>query len=112
MRKVRSTLESYDKVVLLAGLGCDTGSTVSALITRFGKENEIQSTVITTLPFNFEGGERSRQSKAALQAILKSANKVQVFDLNKTLAFNKPMTMKEVLNYVNTKCVEALLKHV
>ena len=87
-------------VIIIAGLGGETGTDVAPVVARIAQEKEIALTVgVVTIPFQFEGTERIQMALAGIEEMRKHVDALFVInnehlteidnDLNQTNAFAK-----------------------
>lgn len=74
--RLRSLCAGVDLVILVAGLGGGTGSGVTPHLARIAKESGALVLAMVSLPFEFEGARRQRQSQAGLHQIKAAADGV------------------------------------
>ncbi|MCP5516227.1 MAG: hypothetical protein H7A45_03095 [Verrucomicrobiales bacterium] len=67
-----------DLVLILSGLGGNTGSGVAPVLARVARESGALVLAIVTLPFEFEGRRRTVQAQAALRLLRTAADAVIV----------------------------------
>lgn len=77
--KLESTLDGYQKLVLVAGFGGGTGTGATPVVTEMARAMEIRTVTAVVLPFECEGNRRRTASPmlAELRAI---ADEVRVYD--------------------------------
>ena len=87
-------------VIIVAGLGGETGTDVAPVVARIAREKEVTLTVgIVTIPFQFEGTEKIQMALAGIEEMRKHVDSLFVFnnqhlteifnDLDQTNAFAK-----------------------
>ena len=74
--KIRALCEGADVVFVVAGLGGGTGTGASPVVARVAKETGALVLSIVMLPFDCEGGRRSRQAQLGLHELKGAADGV------------------------------------
>ncbi len=68
-------------VIIIAGLGGETGTDVAPVVARIAQEKEIALTVgVVTIPFQFEGTERIQMALAGIEEMRKHVDALFVID--------------------------------
>ena len=68
-------------VIIIAGLGGETGTDVAPVVARIAREKEVALTVgIVTIPFQFEGTERIQMALAGIEEMRKHVDALFIID--------------------------------
>lgn len=84
--QVRHVVDGMEKVIVIAGLGGLTGSTVAPMVARIAKQQGAEVEALVTTPMIFEGPSRSKKADQALEEINSHADKVTTVTGNKLMA--------------------------
>ena len=112
-------------VIIVAGLGGETGTDVAPVVARIAREKEVTLTVgIVTTPFLFEGSERIQMALAGIEDMRKHVDSLFVInnqhlteiynDLDQSNAFAKPdetlttavRSLYEIIAVKNKLCID------
>ena len=112
-------------VIIVAGLGGETGTDVAPIVARIAREKEVTLTVgIVTTPFLFEGSERIQMALAGIEDMRKHVDALFVInnqhlteiynDLDQSNAFAKPdetlttavRSLYEIIAVKNKLCID------
>lgn len=74
-------MKGSGQIVIIAGLGGATGTTVAPAVAMMAKELKVTATLIVTKPFHFEGEETGKIAERGLEAILRQDHRNVVIDL-------------------------------
>jgi len=85
--EIKNALQGADIIFILAGLGGDTGTSATPIITKIAKEMGTLTIPIVTMPFNFEGKKRKRAAEGSLNKIKQVSDSTVVFYNNNLLPF-------------------------
>ena len=81
---LQSLLNTQTKMVFItAGMGGGTGTGAAPLIAKMAKQMQILTVGIVTMPFQFEGKQRSNQAQTGLENMRKSVDALIVVNNNK-----------------------------
>jgi cell division protein FtsZ len=84
IEEIRSWLDDGTKMLFItAGMGGGTGTGAAPIIAKAAKEMEILTVGIVTLPFQFEGLKRQRQSLEGLEQMKKNVDAILVISNDK-----------------------------
>ncbi len=72
--KIRRAVSSADAVILLAGLGGETGGGATPVIIDIAKEQGIFTAAVVNTPFEFEGVHRKEEAEDAIMAVCTRAD--------------------------------------
>ena len=68
-------------VIIIAGLGGETGTDVAPVVARIAREKEVALTVgIVTIPFQFEGTQKIKKALAGIEGMRKNVDALFVID--------------------------------
>lgn len=88
--QIRSALEGYSLVCVVAGLGGGTGTGASPVIALLALESGACVAIAVTVPFEFEGEARERTSNEGLKLLKGISDKILVFDSDVDFRENIP----------------------
>lgn len=105
---ISKALEDANVLILVAGLGGHTGSTIIIDVVKKASKKRIRTVAVVTTPFAFEGGIRMNKATQACSELRKLADELHICDndilktkytdFNLLNAFNK--SDKEVINNI------------
>lgn len=78
--QIRSALEGYSLVCVVAGLGGGTGTGAGPVVALLALESGACVAIAVTVPFEFEGEARERTATAGLKFLKGISDKMLVFD--------------------------------
>lgn len=81
--ELRDMLSGADIMIIVACMGGGTGSGASPIITRIAKSLVIETVAIATMPFDFEGSQRMKQAKSAIEALKVHSDDVHVIEMER-----------------------------
>ncbi|MEK7434228.1 MAG: cell division protein FtsZ [Cyanobacteriota bacterium] len=67
--EIAAALEGADMVFITAGMGGGTGTGAAAIVAEVAREIGALTVGVTTKPFSFEGGKRSKQAEVGISSI-------------------------------------------
>lgn len=74
--EIRDALNGTSAVVVIAGMGGFTGSSVAPFVAEIGKELGVKVSAVVTMPIPFEGEKRAQKAAAAQAELAKFADQV------------------------------------
>jgi len=99
---IKNILQNIDIIFLLAGFGGSTGSTVTPLVAKIANELGIIVISIVTMPFSFEGKQRTHFAKKRLIELQKFTNSIFVIENDKFFPFiDKTLSLKENFSIID-----------
>ncbi len=110
--KLATTLKESDIVFILAGLGGETGSSLSPLVAEIAKQNSSEIVVISmvTIPFNFEGKKCREQAEQAVSKLaLHSDGLIEISNDKELSVLPKESRMFDCFNHINDTFGYAIL---
>jgi cell division GTPase FtsZ len=106
---ISESVRPADYVILTAGLGGKTGTTLVTHFAKCAKAHGCKVVTVIVLPFSFEG-RRIRFARKAAEELNGIADQVITFDLaSLTKSFPKDTTLGAFFDYANDLVVQAIL---
>lgn len=94
--KILTVLSSFNKIVILVGLGGEFGSIIAPLITCISNGMGINTEVVATVPFNYEGPRRTKRAGPTIKYIQRSCNSPKIlYNQHILLKAGKEMSVNE-----------------
>ena len=106
--QIRSALEGYSLVCVVAGLGGGTGTGASPVIALLALESGACVAIAVTVPFEFEGEPRERTAIESLKLLKGISDKMLVIDNN--LYFRENVPFKTLIDRMDTQTSRLLPK--
>jgi cell division protein FtsZ len=101
-QSIQSLLKGADLVYILAALGGETATSTAPAIAQISEEAGALTIPIVTMPFTFEGHQRSIAAEEGLEALKMKSSAVVVIPNDKLLAVvNKDIGLQESFNIIN-----------
>jgi len=82
---IRNLFTGMDLVIVVAGLGCGTGSGAAPTVLRAARDAGAMALCFATLPFDFEGERKRTQATRAIEGLQDSADALIVITNDKLL---------------------------
>ena len=99
-KEIIDIIKEYKKVLLICGLGGDSGSSLYVYISTLCKKLNIECDSVVTLPFDFEGYKRTYYAIKALN--MGTVNNVIPIDLTYLKSkFPKKMSILDMFKYID-----------
>lgn len=107
---IRQVLHGSELVVVVAGLGGNTGSGVAPVVCQLARESGIRVCAAILFPFPFEGRQRRAIAEASIEYLHENANEVSVTKGGDVIIGQKAgMTLKEALKLVNREMADQIV---
>ena len=106
--QIRSALEGYSLVCVVAGLGGGTGTGASPVIALLALESGACVAIAVTVPFEFEGEVRERTAIDGLKLLKGISDKMLVIDNN--LYFRENVSFKKIIDRIDLNISRLLPK--
>ena len=106
--QIRSALEGYSLVCVVAGLGGGTGTGASPVIALLALESGACVAIAVTVPFEFEGEPRERTAIESLKLLKGISDKMLVIDNN--LYFRENVSFKKIIERIDLNISRLLPK--
>ena len=107
---IKQAFHGSDLVIVVAGLGGDTGSGVAPVVCQLAHESEIRVCAAILFPFSFEGRRRRAIAEDSIERLYKYANEISVTKGDDVLVGQKADVMiHTVLQLANKEMAENVL---
>jgi cell division protein FtsZ len=106
--QIRSALEGYSLVCVVAGLGGGTGTGASPVVALLALESGACVAIAVTVPFEFEGEVRARTAIDGLKLLKGISDKMLVIDNN--LYFRENVSFKTIIDRIDLNISRLLPK--
>ena len=107
---IRQAFHGSDLLIVVAGLGGDTGSGVAPVVCQLARELEIRVCAATFFPFSFEGRSRRVIAEASIERLYEYANEISVTKGDDVVVGQKSDVMiNTLLKLANEEMVEKVL---
>lgn len=90
--EIQDTVKGADMVFTVCGLGGGTGTGALPIVAKYAKEQGALTIAVTTLPFSFEGFQRSRIAEDGLNEIKNSVDAMIVISNDRLLSLSTKET--------------------
>jgi len=101
---IRLALHGSELVVVVAGLGGDTGSGIAPVVCQLARESGIRVCAAILFPFPFEGRQRRAIAEASVVRLREHINEIAVIDCEKVVAdLPADMRFQDALELVNAE---------
>ena len=109
-KQLSNLVQSYEKIIIVTSLGGGTGGGTTPEIIKFLQNNNKDVSVSVTLPFSFEGTQRTKQALEALRKIKKISNSVCVIENDVVLkSANSRFGIKKSFFFLSTIVYKQIL---
>jgi len=106
----KQAIHGSDMVIVVAGLGGDTGSGGAPVVCQLARESGIRVCAAVLFPFSFEGRQRRAIAEASMAGLHEHANEVSVTNSDDVIVDKKAdMTLKAALKLVNAEMAQKIL---
>ncbi|WP_439288003.1 hypothetical protein [Lonepinella sp. BR2904] len=105
---VETLLADKQGVILLAGLGGQTGTTVTPTLAKLAKAHHLPVLAFVSLPFSFEGGKRIHFAKSTADELKNVCEQVFVLDNNKATTSTSLTAYQEKINDELLKLIQKI----
>ena len=100
--QIKELINNTETLILYSCLGGGTGSGALPVVARIAKEMGINTHVIVTVPFNFEGRKRINQAIYSIADIMQYFTDITIISNDDLLTTNdKHMTLREAFKVVD-----------
>jgi cell division protein FtsZ len=106
--QIRSALEGYSLVCVVAGLGGGTGTGASPVVALLALESGACVAIAVTVPFEFEGEARERTATEGLKFLKGISDKMLVFDND--VYFRENIPFQTLIDRMNSNISKLLPK--
>lgn len=106
--QIRSALEGYSLVCVVAGLGGGTGTGASPVVALLALESGACVAIAVTVPFEFEGEARERTATEGLKFLKGISDKMLVFDND--VYFRENIPFQTLIDRMNSNIGKLLPK--
>ena len=101
---IRRALHGSELVVVVAGLGGNTGSGIAPVACQLARESGIRVCAAILFPFPFEGRQRRAIAEASVVRLRQHINEIAVINCDKVIAgLPADMRFQDVLELVNAE---------
>jgi cell division protein FtsZ len=101
--------DSKDLYILVSSLGGGTGTGAIPVFARIAKELELTTFGIFTLPFNFEGREKQRESQKTIEKAIEDLNALLVLPNEKIFSIaSEDIPFNDALDIINSQLADSL----
>jgi cell division protein FtsZ len=90
--EIKQTILDAGMVILVAGMGGNTGTNAAPVVARFAGELGIRTAGFVTKPFAFEGNKRMEQAEKGISELQSLVDTLTVFHNDKLLKGTEPNT--------------------
>jgi len=105
-------LQGCKKLILVAGLGGDTGSVATPAIAKLAKQQGCTVIAAVTTPFIYEGETRTKLAQQALQELKDYTDECIVVDNQEMLMLPKNISMQDAFSEMDNITVVKLKEHI
>ncbi|WP_439259742.1 hypothetical protein [Lonepinella sp. BR2930] len=105
---VETLLADKQGVILLAGLGGQTGTTLAPILAKLAKVHHLPVLAFVSLPFSFEGGKRIHFAKSTADELKNVCEQVFVLDNNKANTSTSLTAYQEKINDELLKLIQQI----
>ncbi|WP_456069857.1 hypothetical protein [Haemophilus paraphrohaemolyticus] len=105
-------LQGCKKLILVAGLGGDTGSVATPAIAKLAKQQGCTVIAAVTTPFIYEGETRTKVAQQALQELKDYTDECIVVDNQEMLILPKNISMQDAFAEMDNITVVKLKEHI
>ena len=103
MEKIKEIVKSSEVVFLIAGMGGVAGTKASPVIASIAKKMNILTIALVTMPFEFEGEERTRIAERGIQELIPNADAVIIIPNDRILkTVNRKIPVNEAFRLSNS----------
>lgn len=100
--QIKELIDNTETLILYSCLGGGTGSGATPVIAKIAKDMGINTEIIVTVPFNFEGRKRINQAIYSIADIMQYFTDITIISNDDLLTTNdKHMTLREAFNVVD-----------
>lgn len=108
-KEIKDIVKGADLVFITAGMGGGTGSGASPLVAKAAKEAGALVVAIVTTPFSFEGRQRSKQAKEAMQALKEEVDSIIVVSNDRLAAELGGVAFSKAFEYADLILKQAVI---
>ncbi len=106
----KQVFHGSDLVIVVAGLGGDTGSGGAPIVCQLARESGIRVCAVILFPFSFEGRQRRAIAESSMAGLHEHTNEVSVTNGDDVIVDKKAdMTLKATLKLVNAEMAQKIL---
>ncbi len=108
-KEIKAIVEGADLVFITAGMGGGTGSGASPVVARAAKEAGALVVAIVTTPFSFEGGQRGKTAKEAMEALKAEVDSIIVVSNDRLAAELGGVAFSKAFEYADLILKQAVI---
>ncbi len=108
-KEIKAIVEGSDLVFITAGMGGGTGSGASPVVARAAKEAGALVVAIVTTPFSFEGGQRGKTAKEAMEALRAEVDSIIVVSNDRLAAELGGVAFSKAFEYADLILKQAVI---
>ncbi|MCF8211558.1 MAG: hypothetical protein K9K38_19475 [Rhodoferax sp.] len=107
---IRAAINGADMLIIIAGMGGDTGTEATPVIARISKEMGLHTAAVVTTPFSWEGPRRMRYAEIGLAKLQSFANALVLLPNEKLLTMlDGDPCLEHAMSFANEMIKEAAL---